>query len=138
MSKKIKYYHRSGEVTLKNGTKRMITIVGKFEQRRKPTVVTEDVIVNVFPGKYVDGAVAFTRKILERKFTLGLAICAPGDEFNEEYGIKLAKKRINQGIDLGTVYTNDVTMLTKDACEAELENKFKFVSANLEKYLPVK
>ena len=49
----------------------------------------------------------------------------------------MAKKRINQGIDLGTVYTNDVTMLTKDACEAELENKFKFVSANLEKYLPV-
>ena len=77
-----------------------------------------------------------SRKKLARKLTLGMAICAPSDKFDEEYGIKLAKKRINQGINLGTVYTNDVTMLTKDACEAELENKFKFISNNLEKYIP--
>ena len=136
MSKKIKYYHRSGEVTLKNGTTRKVTIVGKFEQTRKPTTIVEDAIVDVYPGKYVDGVLMFSRKILERKLTLGMAICAPSDKFDEEYGIKLAKKRINQGINLGTVYTNDVTMLTKDACEAELENKFKFISNNLEKYIP--
>jgi hypothetical protein len=136
MSKKIKYYHRSGEVTLKNGTTRKVTIVGKFEQTRKPTTIVEDAIVDVYPGKYVDGTLMFSRKILERKLTLGMAICAPSDKFDEEYGIKLAKKRINQGINLGTVYTNDVTMLTKDACEAELENKFKFISNNLEKYIP--
>lgn len=136
MSKKIKYYHRSGEVTLKNGTTRKVTIVGKFEQTRKPTTIVEDAIVDVYPGKYVDGTLMFSRKILERKFTIGMAICAPSDKFDEEYGIKLAKKRIKQGINLGTVYTNDVTMLTKDACEAELENKFKFISKNLEKYLP--
>ena len=136
MSKKIKYYHRSGEVTLKNGTTRKVTIVGKFEQTRKPTTIVEDAIVDVYPGKYVDGTLMFSRKILERKLTIGMAICAPSDKFDEEYGIKLAKKRIKQGINLGTVYTNDVTMLTKDACEAELENKFKFISKNLEKYLP--
>lgn len=136
MSKKIKYYHRSGEVTLDDGTTRMVTVVGKFEQTRKPTTVIEDAIVEVFPGKCVDGTVRFSRKVLERKFTLGMSVCAPTDEFDEEYGIKLAKKRIEKGYNLGTVYTNDVTMLTKDACKAELDNKFRFISENLDKYLP--
>ena len=136
MSKKIKYYHRSGLVGLEDGSTRMVTIVGKFEQTRKPQVITEDASVEVFPNKYVNGKLTFSRKVLERKLTMGLAICAEGDDFNEEYGIRLAKKRIEKGYNLGTVYTNDVTMLTKDACEAEVENKFRFISDNLEKYLP--
>ena len=136
MGKKIKYYHRIGEVELNDGTTRIVTMVGKFEQTRKPKDVTEDAIVEVFPGKYVDGKVSFKRKTLERKFTIGMAVCAPDDEFDEEYGIRLAMKRIEKGYNLGTVYTNDVTMLTKDACEAELNNKFDFISENLDKYLP--
>ena len=136
MSKKVKFYHRSGVAVDVRGIKRMVTVVGKFEQTRKPTKVTEDVRFEVYPGKVVDGKLSFSRKTLTRKFTLGLAICYPTDEFNEEIGIKLAKKRIEKGYTLGTVYTNDVTMLTSDACEAELDNKFNFIVNNIDSYLP--
>lgn len=136
MSKKVKFYHRSGVAVDMHGIKRMVTVVGKFEQTRKPTNITEDVRFEVYPGKTVSGKLSYPRKQLERKFTLGLAICYPTDQFDENVGIKLAKKRIEKGFNLGTVYTNDVTMLTADACEAELDNKFDFVVNNIDNYLP--
>ena len=136
MKKRVKYYHQSGPAVDKNGVERMITVVGKFEQTRQPVEFESNASIEEWPGKEVKGKLTLSRKLLTRKFTMGLAICDPTDTYDEEIGIKVAKKRIKQGNDLGTVYTNDVTMLTVDGCLAELNNKFKFVSENIDKYLP--
>lgn len=136
MKKKVKYYHYSGTAVDKNGVERMITVVGRFEQTRQPVEIVTKASIESWPGKEIEGNFTFSKKMLTRKFTMGLAICAPTDVYDEGIGIKVAKKRIKQGNDLGTIYTNDVTMLTVDGCWAELINKFKFVSANIDKYLP--
>ena len=67
--------------------------------------------------------------------TVGVSICHPTDEFNEEFGIELAKARIELGKDSGSVYTNNVTMLTDDLVMAELVGKLSFICNNIENYI---
>lgn len=130
---KIKYYNLHGTATDSNGEKHIVTVVGKFTQEYIYKTVTEE--VNVVDGKNVKGTLIYPKKTLKRTLTTGLAICHPTDEFNEEFGIELAKARINKGMDAGTIETNDVTMITEDLIMSELLGKLVYVCNNVDKYI---
>ena len=132
---KVKYYHLWNKVTDDNGDDHYVTVVGKFTQEYVPKEVAQTVPVEVKPGSFIQGKLTFNKKTLHRTLTVGVSICHPLDEFDEEFGVELAKARIERGEDAGTVETNDVTMLTEDLIMAELIGKLSYISNNLENYI---
>ena len=135
MSKK--YFHVYGKTTIDDGSERIVTIVGKLEQTRKKKENKEDTEVELLNGNFVKGELKYNVKMLNRKLTLGMSICHPYDKFDEEIGVEIAKRRIEQGQDLGSIETNDVTMLTEDAIFAEMMTKLNHVLNNLGDYIPM-
>lgn len=132
---KIKYYHLYADAYDEGGEKHVVTVVGKFTQNYVPKEITQEVPVEVKPGSFVNGKLTFNKRTLHRTLTIGISICHPLDEFDEEFGIELAKARIEQGKDAGMIETNDVTMLTEDAIMGELITKLTFVANNINDYL---
>ena len=132
---KVKYYHLWNKVTDDNGDDHYVTVVGKFTQEYVPKEVAQTVPVEVKSGSFIQGKLTFNKKTLHRTLTVGVSICHPLDEFDEEFGVELAKARIERGEDAGTVETNDVTMLTEDLIMAELIGKLSYISNNLENYI---
>ena len=132
---KTKYFHVYGKTTASDGRERVVTIVGKFEQSRKPKEITETVAVETLKGGYAQGELKYKVKTLNRKLTLGLSICHPLDDFDEEIGVEIAKKRIESRQDVGSIETSSVTMLTEDAIIAELLTKLNWIIANIEDYI---
>ena len=132
---RVKYFHVYG--IAKTGRKKhVVTVVGKFEQSRENTEVTEIVDVETKPTNFVKGELKYKVKQMKRKLTLGMSICHPSDTFDEEVGVEIAKARIEKGYDLGSIETTNVTMLTEDAIMAELVTKLNHMIENIEKYLP--
>lgn len=135
---KAKLYHVWGKATDSNGDEHYVTIVGKFEQTRKRLSNSEEITIPTEYGKNVRGIIVYeTPKILSRKLTLGVSICHPLDKFDENEGVKVAKRRIECGNEIGSIETHDVTMLTKDAILAELLVKLAHVTENIDEYLPL-
>lgn len=133
---KQKFYSLYGTATDSNGEKHVVTVVGKFEQCRQRKMIEDEINVAVKPNSFVLGKLRYpSNKLLTRKLTLGLSICHPNDEFNQEFGIELAKKRIANGQTLGAIETNDVTMLTQDAVMGELFVKLQYIVKNIDKYI---
>ena len=132
---RVKYFHVYG--IAKTGRKKhVVTVVGKFEQSRENTEVTEIVDVETKPTNFVKGELKYKVKQMKRRLTLGMSICHPSDTFDEEVGVEIAKARIEKGYDIGSLETTNVTMLTEDAIMAELVTKLNHVIENIEKYLP--
>lgn len=132
---KVKIYHLYSECYDEDGGKHVVTVVGRFEQKYVPKEVNQEVPVEIKPGSFVKGKLSFNKRTLHRKLTIGISICHPLDEFDEEFGVELAKARIEKGQDAGTIETNDVTMLTEDAIMAELLTKLTFVTQNIDEYV---
>lgn len=63
-------------------------------------------------------------------FNFGWAICAPGDKFSEEEGIKIAKKRFS----ISPLSTQSGNLLTDDMNLSILQNELDFISNNFEKF----
>ena len=132
---RVKYFHVYG--IAKTGRKKhVVTVVGKLEQSRENTEVTEIVDVETKPTNFVKGELKYKVKQMKRRLTLGMSICHPSDTFDEEVGVEIAKARIEKGYDLGSLETTNVTMLTEDAIMAELVTKLNHVIENIEKFLP--
>lgn len=132
---KTKYYHVFGRIKDDNGQEHVVTVVGKFEQLREKKEFNEEVEVEVVPTKFVKGNLTYNVKQLKRKLTLGVSICHPLDDFDEEVGVEIAKKRIESRQDVGSIETSSVTMLTEDAILAELVTKLNYVLEHLEDYI---
>lgn len=132
---KIKYYHLNADAVDSNGVKHKVTVVGKFVQKYVHKPFTEKATVNLKRNKTVNGHFTYDRKVLERTLTIGVSICNPTDDFNEEEGIRIAKKRIEEGKDAGKIMTNSVTMLTEDLILAELLGKLTYITSNIESYI---
>ena len=64
-----------------------------------------------------------------------MSICHPSDKFDEEVGIKIAKGRIENGYDLGSLETSNVTMLTEDAIMSELLCKLNYIIGHITEYI---
>lgn len=133
---KTKFYSLWHEAIDANGEKHYVTVVGKFTQNYIPKPITQEVPVEVKPGTTVNGKLTFNKRTLHRTLTVGVSICHPADEFDEEFGIELAKARIERGQDAGKIETNNVTMITEDLIMAELLGKLSFICNNIDDYLP--
>ena len=133
---KVKFYHLWAEALDANGEKHYVTVVGKFEQNYVPKEVSQEVPVEVKPGSVVKGKLTFNKRTLHRVLTVGVSICHPLDEFDEEFGVEIAKARIERGEDAGSIETNSVTMLTEDLIMAELLGKLTYIVNNIDSYLP--
>jgi len=132
---KTKFFSLWAEAIDTNGEKHYVTVVGKFTQNYLPKEVTQEVPVEIKPGSVVKGKLSFNKRTLHRALTVGVSICHPLDEFDEEFGVELAKARIEKGEDAGTIETNDVTMLTEDLIMAELIGKLSYICNNIDNYL---
>ena len=132
---RVKFYHVYGKTKTDDGKEHVVTVVGKFEQLREKKEFNEEVEVEVVPTKFVKGNLTYNVKQLKRKLTLGVSICHPLDDFDEEVGVEIAKKRIENGQNVGSLETKDVTMLTEDAIIAELLTKLNWIIANIEDYI---
>ena len=132
---KLKYFSLWAEAIDANGEKHYVTVVGKFTQNYVPKEVAQEVPVEVKPGTVVKGKLTYNKRTLHRVLTVGVSICHPLDEFDEEFGVELAKARIERGQDAGTVETNDVTMLTDDLIMAELLGKLTYICNNIDDYI---
>jgi hypothetical protein len=134
---KTKFYSMYATAEDSNGGKHIVTVVGKFEQKRHRKMVQEVVPVEIKEGSFIDGILSYpTIKFLNRKLTLGMSICHPSDTFDKEVGIKIAKDRIEKGQDLGQIETSSVTMLTEDAIMAEIVTKLNHICNTIDEYLP--
>lgn len=135
MSKKVVFYHVYGKTKTDDGKEHIVTVVGKFEQTRNQEEVKEVVDVETLPNIYVKGDLTYKVKQLKRKLTLGVSICHPLDDFDEEVGVEIAKKRIENRQDVGSLETSNVTMLTEDAIMAELVVKLNYILEHIEDYI---
>ena len=131
---KTKYYSLWHEAIDADGEKHVITVVGKFTQNYIPKQITQEVPVEVKPGSTVKGKLTFNKRTLHRTLTVGVSICHPSDKFDEEFGVELAKARIERGQDAGMIETNDVTMLTEDLIMCELLGKLTYICSNIDEY----
>jgi hypothetical protein len=132
---KVKYYNLHNTCKDSNGEEHVVTVVGKFTQDYEPKEITQEVPVEVKPGTIIKGKLKYNKKTLHRTLTVGISICHPLDEFDEEFGVELAKARIERGEDAGKIETNDVTMLTEDAITAELLAKLTYVCSRINEYI---
>ena len=132
---KVKHFSLWAEAIDANGEKHYVTVVGKFTQNYVPKEITQEVPVEVKPGTIVNGKLTYNKRTLHRVLTVGVSICHPLDEFDEEFGKELAKARIEKGEDAGTIETNDVTMLTEDLIMAELLGKLTYICNNIDDYI---
>ena len=133
---KTKFFSLHADAYDANGEKHIVTVVGKFTQNYIPKEITQEVPVEVKPGTFVNGKLTFNKRTLHRVLTVGVSICHSMDKFDEDFGVELAKARIEKGEDAGTIETNDVTMLTEDLIMAELLGKLSYICNNIDSYLP--
>ena len=118
-----------------NGEEHYVTVVGKFTQNYVPKEIEQEVPVELKQGTFVKGKLTYNKRTLHRVLTVGVSICHPLDEFDEEFGVELAKARIERGQDAGTIETNDVTMLTDDLIMAELLGKLSYIVNHIDDYI---
>lgn len=65
-----------------------------------------------------------------KHFNFGWAICSPEDKFDEEIGIKIAKKRFS----VSPISTQSGNLLTDDMNMSIIQNEIDFISDNFDKF----
>lgn len=112
----MKEYSTFGVATDANGEKHMVTVVGRFKRYREKRQENQPF-----------------RKIV-RELTLGYSICHPDDEFNQEIGENIAKRRLVKQ-PIGTVKSYDITMLDSITCDLLVKNELSHIVKNIDKYI---
>ena len=137
-----KFYHICGRAYDDDGKMHIVTVVGKVEQGSEKVDVKLDANdIPIFVNKIGDEiqandiSINFKDKRFSRKLEIGVSICHPLDKFSEETGVRIAKRRIKNGDIIGTLRTNDLSMLTQDGVYAELLVKLNHIKDNIEKYI---
>lgn len=137
-----KFYHICGRAYDDDGKMHIVTVVGKVEQGSEKVDVKLDandipifVNKNGYDIQANDISINFKDKRFSRKLEIGVSICHPLDKFSEETGVRIAKRRIKNGDIIGTLKTNDLSMLAQDGVYAELLVKLNHIKDNIEKYI---
>ena len=113
----------------KNGEKHIVTVVGKYVKKNEFISVAEQKTIN---GK--DGLFVREEKKRVRKLILAYSICHPTDTFNEAEGIRVALRRMREH-PIGTLTTEDKTMLCKDMCNILVFNELKHIINHIDDYI---
>lgn len=137
-----KFYHICGRAYDDDGKMHIVTVVGKVKQGSEKVDVKLDTdYIPIFVDrngnevKTNDISINFKEKRFSRELKIGVSICHPLDKFSEETGVRIAKRRIKNGDIIGTLKTNDLSMLTQDGVYAELLVKLNHIKDNIEKYI---
>ena len=137
-----KFYHICGRAYDDDGKMHIVTVVGKVKQGSEKVDVKLDTdYIPIFVNrnghevKTNDISISFKEKRFSRELEIGVSICHPLDKFDEEIGVRIAKRRIKNGNIIGTLKTNDLSMLTQDGVYAELLVKLNHIKDNIEKYI---
>lgn len=127
---KTKFYTVHGECIDSHGDKHTVTLVGQLDYLKETVQVDTDLSNDTYLTRMV--------KVRKKRLSIGMAICHKWDEFDLEFGQRLAKKRIKRGESIGTLETANFSMLTDDSVNAELLVKLSHITANIERYIPSK
>ena len=137
-----KFYHICGRAYDDDGKMHIVTVVGKVKQGSEKVDVKLDTdYIPIFVDrngnevKTNDISINFKEKRFSRELEIGVSICHPLDKFSEETGVRIAKRRIKNGDIIGTLKTNDLSMLAQDGVYAELLVKLNHIKDNIEKYI---
>lgn len=134
---KEKFYSLWGKATASDGSDHYVTVVGRFTQEKtNDTVATETTIVDD-NAKEHKALVLVDYKKKNRKFEMARAICDPRDTFDYEYGKRKAMKRIAEGEVIGTINSEDITMLNDDICNMLVFNEVNHVIKNIDSYINI-
>ena len=126
----VKFFNCKGVAKDSNGIDHVVTVVGKLETTKVTDQIGEHEVID---GERV--MVVRDVKFKLKTLTFGYSICNPNDVFDEEEGIRVAKRRIKNNV-CGCLNTTDHTMLTDDACEFYIVHKLMYIQANIDRYLP--
>ncbi len=135
---KTKYFSMYGNAVDKNGLTHVVTILGELTKTSEVNTHIEEtklVCEDGTPTNKVATVITPYRQ-LKRTLKLSFSICNPEDTFNEEVGKAVAKRRIKHGDIIGSVTSNNITMLNDDQCNWILFGELKYVTQNIDKYLP--
>lgn len=133
---KQKFYSMYGTAIDRYGDEHIVTIVGEFIQEKVETCVTTEIDVEdeYKPNKVVKGVLTYPTKVKTRTLTYAVSICHPDDEFDEELGIEIAKKRIDEK-PLGQLSTTLVTTLCEDQIKLILFGELNYVINNIDQFI---
>jgi len=132
---KEKIYNLYAKATDREGNVHYITVVGKCTQEDTTYTIPTETFVTDENGRQHRATIFTDYKAKTRTFTMAKAICDPRDEFNEEYGKKLALKRLERGEVIGTQTSNDITMLNDDQCEMLVVVELAHIIRNIDSYI---
>lgn len=130
-----KYYSFYGSAIDSRGNEHIVTVVGEYTQTKEEEIKSEIVSVVNDNFQNVDGVLTYPQTKKHRTLTYSYSICHPDDNFNEELGVELAKKRLRHR-PLGKLETDMVTSLCKDQIKLILFGELHYIIENIEKFLP--
>lgn len=133
---KTKFFNMYGDACDKDGKHHVVTIVGKLEQKKEYSMEFEEVNIKdkYNNTKVTKGITAYPKKTNTRTLSYAVSICHTDDEFDEQIGIDIAKKRVETK-PLGRLTTNLVTTLCEDQIKWILFGELNFVISNIDKYI---
>lgn len=133
---KQKFYSMYGTAIDQYGDEHIVTIVGEFIQEKTEVTINKEVNVedDFKPNKYTKGVLTYPTKVKTRTLTYAVSICHPDDEFDEELGVEIAKRRINQK-PLGQLSTTLVTTLCDDQIKLILFGELNYVIDNIDHFI---
>ena len=86
------------------------------------------------PTRMVKAKITYPTKIKVRTLTYAVSICHPDDVYDEEIGIEIAKKRINEK-PMGQLSTTLVTTLCEDQIKLILFGELNYVIDNIDGFI---
>lgn len=133
---KQKFYSMYGTAVDRYGDEHIVTIVGEFTQEKVEHFNTTEVNVEdeKIPNKVTKGILTYPTKVKTRTLKYAFSICHQDDEFDEELGIEIAKKRIAKK-PLGELTTTLVTTLCEDQIKLILFGELNYVINNIDSFI---
>jgi hypothetical protein len=111
------------------GKKHTLIVAGIYLLERE----VKDVIIEKDNGMLIT-----QEEVKIKTLRIGHAIKHPSDEYNEEFGIRLAMKRaMSEKSRLGYIQTQDFRMLSDSMNEAIIINQVEFISEHIYKFIPM-
>jgi hypothetical protein len=136
MNKHIKKYHNYKEVVDKNGVSHIVLVYGEVTENEHlygyaPVTFTRKgrAIKTVGEPVIIDTLNKFRSPL--KQFNMGYAICNNTDKFNEEYGIKVAKRRFAKS----PLSTQNGTFLNVDMIRSIVDNELDYICENIEHFM---
>ena len=133
---KQKFYSMYGTAVDRYGDEHIVTIVGEFIQDKVEAEITKEINVEdeFKPNRFVKGTLTYPTKTKIRTLTYAVSICHPDDEYDEEIGMEIAKKRIYEK-PLGMLTTPLVTTLCEDQIKLILFGELNYVINNIDRFI---